>query len=93
MREWAGDGAELALKENATFSAAGLMLEYFECSSGGIQKKSGGGTWTTIEDGDTTTVLIDFQDGCSATLWAGESEGKTVLWATQADEAEVLILK
>ncbi|MCX5557284.1 hypothetical protein [Streptomyces sp. NBC_00038] len=93
VRIWTGEGAELALKENKVFSAAGLTLKYFSCSSEGLQKKSGDGTWSSIDDGDSTSVLIRFEDGCSATMWTGESEGKTVLWATQEDENKVLTLQ
>ncbi|MFF9163791.1 hypothetical protein ACF081_26545 [Streptomyces longwoodensis] len=92
-REWTGDGASLVLRGGGAFSASGLKLEYFECELGGVRKKSGGGTWTSLDDSDSTSVLVDFSDGCSATLWAGESDGKTVLWATQADDQEALILK
>lgn len=86
VRIWAGEGAELALKENEVPSAAGLTLKYFSCPADGLQKKSGDGTWSSIDGGDSTSVLIHFEDGCSATMWTGESEGKTVLWATQEDE-------
>lgn len=93
VREWSGDGAELVLKQNEIFSATGLTLKYFECPSDGLQEKSGDGTWSSIDDGDSTSVLIRFGGGCSATLWTGESEGKTVLWATQEDENQVLVLQ
>ncbi|MEU5667066.1 hypothetical protein [Streptomyces longwoodensis] len=92
-REWTGDGASLVLRDGGAFSASGLKLEYFECELGGVREKSGGGTWISLDDSDSTSVLVDFSDGCSATLWAGESDGKTVLWATQADDQEALILK
>jgi hypothetical protein len=92
-REWTGDGASLVLRNGGALSASGLKLEYFECALGGVRKKSGDGTWTSLEDSDSTSVLVDFSDGCSATLWAGESDGKTVLWAPQADDQEVMILK
>jgi hypothetical protein len=93
VRNWAGEGAELALKENKVFSAAGLTLKYSSCPSDGLRKKSGGGTWSSIDDGDSTSVLLRFEDGCTATMWTGESEGKTVLWATQEDENQVLTLQ
>ncbi|MFE4666740.1 hypothetical protein ACFRI7_18095 [Streptomyces sp. NPDC056716] len=93
VREWTGEGAELSLRGDATFSASALLLEYFSCSSSGVQRKSGQGTWDTIEDRGVTSVLIRFGDGCSASMWTGMSEGKTVLWATQAGESELLILR
>jgi hypothetical protein len=93
MRNWSGEGAELALKENKGFSATGLTLKYFSCPSDGLRKKSGDGTWSSIDDGDSTSVLLRFEDGCTATMWTGESEGKTVLWATQEDENQVLTLE
>jgi hypothetical protein len=93
VREWTGDGAELALKEGGSFSAADLTLEYFECSSGGMQKESGSGTWSSLDSDGTTSILIRFEDGCSATLWAGEAEARTVLWATQPGDDQALILR
>lgn len=93
VRTWAGEGAELALKENKVFSAVGLTLKYFSCPADGLRNKSGDGTWSSIDDGDSTSVLIRFEDGCTATMWTGESEGKTVLWATTEDENQVLTLK
>lgn len=93
VREWTGEGEQLVLKANDAFSASRLQLRYFQCPSDGIQRKSGDGSWSTIEDGGSTSVLIRFEDGCSATLWAGESEGRTVLWATQGGEGRALILR
>ncbi|WP_155054073.1 hypothetical protein [Streptomyces blattellae] len=94
VREWTAQDVELALSQNGAFSAAGLTLSYFQCPVDDVvREKSGSGTWHTLDDGESTDVLIEFEDGCSATLWAGESEGKTVLWATQGDEDEVLILR
>ncbi|MFC9846307.1 hypothetical protein ACFWFF_05485 [Streptomyces sp. NPDC060223] len=93
VRNWTGEAAELALKEDKGFSATGLNLKYFSCPLDGLRMKSGDGTWSSIDDGDSTSVLLRFEDGCTATMWTGESGGKTVLWATQEDENQVLTLQ
>ncbi|MET8824952.1 hypothetical protein ABZX33_03455 [Streptomyces sp. NPDC004608] len=94
VQVWSGAGAELSLRGDDTFSASALPLEYFECGSEGMRKKSGQGTWSTITGGGATYVLLRFEDDCAGTLWAGVSEGdETVLWASEAQDRDPLILR
>ncbi len=91
VREWTAQDGGLVLSDDDSFTATGLVLEYFHCSADGLREKSGRGTWSMSKGRESTSVLIDFDDGCSATLWTGESAGETVLWAPQAED-DTLIL-
>ncbi|MEU9339550.1 hypothetical protein AB0D49_41525 [Streptomyces sp. NPDC048290] len=94
VRVWSGAGAELSLRADAAFSASALPLEYFECGSAGMRKKSGRGMWSTITGSGATSVLIRFEDGCEASLTAGRSEeDETVLWAGGSQDRDPLILR
>lgn len=92
IREWATQDAELTLSDNGSFMASKLTLQYYQCRTDGLREKSGKGTWTTSKGRESTSVFIDFENGCYATLWAGTFEGQPVLWAPQADD-DALILK
>lgn len=90
--KWKAGHALLALEKSGSFIATELKLEYFECSSGGVREKSGDGKWSASEGRQSTEVVVKFQDGCSATLWAGESDGADVLWSNYSDRQQVLVL-
>ncbi|MEU2737380.1 hypothetical protein ABZ656_18730 [Streptomyces sp. NPDC007095] len=93
VKSWGGESSSLQLKSDGKFSTVKLELEYFECSTGGVLKKSGDGAWETEKGRQSSEILLRFEDGCSATLWAGESGGKVVLWSTVTDSDRTLVLK
>lgn len=93
VRDWVDEETRLTLNADGSFSADRLSLEYFECSASGVQTMSGAGTWSTVEGRESTSVLLGFSSGCSATLWAGESSGKAVLWSADKGGHEGLVLQ
>ncbi|WP_217142043.1 hypothetical protein [Streptomyces sp. AC627_RSS907] len=93
VREWVADDAKVTFRENGSFSAIHLQLEYFECPLGGVREKSGDGSWSLLKGNGGSEIIVQFGDGCSGTLRAGERDDKSVLWGSYSDRDDVLILK
>ncbi|MDX3387586.1 hypothetical protein PV682_40005 [Streptomyces niveiscabiei] len=89
---WKGSGS-IELDAAGRFSTKELKIEYFQCSPSGLSKKTGVGSWDVEEEGGGTTVSLRFDDGCSASLWAGESHGKAVLWSVDTETDQVSIFE
>ncbi|MEU0228193.1 hypothetical protein ABZ177_28135 [Streptomyces sp. NPDC006284] len=93
VREWVAGGAKVTFRGNGSFSAIDLRLEYFECPLGGVREKSGEGSWSLLKGNGGSEIIVQFDDGCSGTLRAGERDDKPVLWGSYSDRDDVLILK
>lgn len=91
VREWKAGDSSIGLEAAGKFSSASLRLEYFSCSSNGVREKSGSGTWESSAGEQRTEVFLKFDDGCSATLWAGKSGDRTVLWGQLGDSGIVIL--
>ncbi|MDX3354643.1 hypothetical protein PV703_15270 [Streptomyces sp. ME01-24h] len=82
VRRWASGESWLSLQSGGKFAANALRLEYYSCVPGGeVQVKRGQGVWRHADVNGATTVYLEYDDGCSATMWLGDYEGRTVLWA------------
>lgn len=73
--------------------ASDIKLEYFSCPGDGIKEKGGNGTWSSDKGRQRSEVLLRFNDGCTATLWAGTTNGHTVLWGEYGDDDQITTLK
>lgn len=81
IRKWVSGKSWLSLQEGGRFNSNALQLEYFSCVSGEVQVKRGNGTWRHADVNGTTTIYLEYGDGCSATMWLGKYRGRLVLWA------------
>lgn len=93
IRQWVADKASLTLREDGTFEAISLLLDFSDCPEEGVVEKSGEGRWIAIKGGDATELSIRFSDGCEGALWGGIHEDGEVLWSSYPDRDKVLILK
>jgi hypothetical protein len=93
VRAWKAGSAALNLQQNGKFTASQLKLEYFSCPGDGVRKKDGEGTWSSDKGRQRSEVLLRFNDGCTATLWAGVTDGNAVLWSDYSDRDQILELK
>ncbi|MGR3875654.1 hypothetical protein ACUXZZ_44755 [Streptomyces graminifolii] len=93
VRDWRTGSTSLNLQQNAKFSASRLKLEYFSCPKDGIHEKDGDGTWSSDKGRQRSEVLLRFNDGCTATLWAGVTNGHAVLWGDYSGADKIVILK
>ncbi|MEW2305896.1 hypothetical protein AB0958_39065 [Streptomyces sp. NPDC006655] len=93
IRIWKSGSATLDLQKNGNFTASDIKLEYFSCSGDGVKEKGGNGTWSSGKGRQRSEVLLRFNDGCTATLWAGATNGHTVLWGEYGDDNQITKLK
>ena len=93
VRTWKTGSGVLDLQQHAQFTASRLKLEYFSCSRDGVREKDGEGTWSSDKGRQRSEVLLRFNDGCTATLWAGSTDGHDVLWAEYSDSGQVVTLE
>ncbi|MFJ3594865.1 hypothetical protein ACIQUY_40215 [Streptomyces sp. NPDC090231] len=77
--------------------AVDVLGNYFECSNsraGGVREKSGRGVWHVRKSMGTSTVFLDFEDKCYATISVGEYKHEIVLWnKTEDDEGDLMIMR
>lgn len=92
VREWKnGDtGATLDLRAKGKFTVKNLRAQYSSCSSRGLHTKSGEGTWKSLDVAGSTSVVLDFSDGCDTTLYFGEESGDPVLY-NSAEGADIVM--
>ncbi|MGW2573005.1 hypothetical protein [Streptomyces sp. NPDC001537] len=93
IRVWKSGSASLDLQKDGSFRASRIKLEYFSCPTGGIGEKGGAGTWSSDKGRQRSEVLLRFNDGCTATLWAGATNGHTVLWGEYGDDDQITTLE
>ncbi|MEV6759169.1 hypothetical protein AB0N16_00670 [Streptomyces sp. NPDC051105] len=93
IRVWKSGSATLDLQKNGNFTANRIKLEYFSCPGSGVKEKDGDGTWSSDKGRQRSEVLLRFNDGCTATLWAGAMNGRTVLWGEYGDSDQTMTLK
>lgn len=93
VRQWTDDQVRLTLRGDGTFEAVALPLDFSDCPEGGFVKKSGEGTWISMEGGEATELSVRFSDGCEGALWGGIDGGDKVLWSYYPDRDQVLILQ
>ncbi|MGW1728780.1 hypothetical protein ACWCQK_38685 [Streptomyces sp. NPDC002306] len=94
VRVWKSGSSTLDLQRDGKYKATRLKLEYFSCSGEGAEEKSGDGDWVASKGRQKTKVLLQFSDGCNATVWVGVVNGHTVLWGEYGDGGnQIMTLK
>lgn len=79
VRQWGAKGIRLTLREDGTFEAVNLLLDFSDCPGREGVRKSGEGVWIAIEGGESAELSIRFSDGCEGALWGGTQENDKVL--------------
>lgn len=78
--KWISGNSAIRIAADGRFSGNSVTLNYYNCETDGVRAKSGDGKWETVKGRQRTELLLEFDDGCTATLWAGKGDEGVVLW-------------